>query len=67
MKTPTRCDTIRIENGRGICPRCGGKLPGVFSPGCRVEGLILRCRKCRDEIEIQVNTSDQRPKASSVQ
>ena len=65
MKTGRRYDTIRVVNRRAICPRCGGKLPGVFNPGCTVQGLILLCKSCRAEIEIKIPaTSDQ---ASSVQ
>ena len=65
MKSHPRHGTIRIVNRRAICPRCGGKLPGVFAPGCAVRGLTLRCKTCRTEIEIDIPaTSDQ---ASSVQ
>ena len=66
MKREPSCATIRVENGRAICPRCGARLPGIFHTGCRVEGLTLRCKMCRSDIEIQVNNSDQRPRASGV-
>lgn len=65
MKTGSGCGMIRIEQRRAICPRCGGKLPGIFRPGCTVQGLTLRCKFCHAEIEIEIPaTGDQ---ASSVQ
>lgn len=65
MKKRSACGMIRIDQRRAICPRCGGKLPGVFRPGCVVQGLTLRCKYCHAEIEIRIPaTGDQ---ASSVQ
>lgn len=65
MKKFSSCDTIKIENSRAICPACGNKLPGFYHPGYHVNGLSVRCKKCRQIIEI--NVRDQRPTESSVQ
>ena len=67
MKTWLPCDTIRIKSKRAICPVCGCKLPGIYDPGCVVKGVTLQCKRCHTKVRINIDNSDPRPEASSVQ
>lgn len=47
LQTRPRCDTIRVINGRAVCPICGGLTAQRILPGTRVQQLPLYCKRCR--------------------
>lgn len=51
---------IIVTGERAECPVCHRSLPGVFPPGSTADGILLACKRCRQEFEI-CKLSDLRP------
>lgn len=56
---------IIVTGERAMCPTCHVPLPGRFPAGCQVHRLLLMCRRCKREFQVDTD-SDQRPNATSV-
>ena len=56
---------IIVTGERAMCPTCHVPLPGRFPAGCQVRRLLLQCRRCKREFQVDTD-SDQRPDAISV-
>lgn len=56
---------IIVTGERAMCPTCHVPLPGRFPAGCQVRRLLLMCRRCKREFQVDTD-SDQRPNATSV-
>ena len=59
------CGKIIVTGERAICPTCHVPLPGRFPAGCQVRRLLLMCRRCKREFQVDTD-DDQRPNATSV-
>lgn len=65
LQSKAFCGRITVTGERARCPICHVQLPGRFPADAVARKVMLQCRKCKREYE--VNTiSDQRPAATSV-
>ena len=55
METPENT-TVRPPGDWYCCSRCGQKLFKVL-PGAEAKGIMIKCKKCREIIEINIGMS----------
>lgn len=55
METP-EYTTVRPPRDWYCCEKCGQKLFKVL-PGAEAKGILIKCKKCREIIEINIGLS----------
>lgn len=50
------CDIISANKGRCCCPGCGALLARTV-PTTRVTDLLLYCRRCRKQVNVNIANS----------
>lgn len=55
------CGKIVVTGERAMCPNCHRRLPGLFPAGSEASGILLYCKRCKQEFEIHT----QRPAATA--
>lgn len=59
MNTTTKYD-ILASAGKAKCPICGAVFPGRYPEGSVAQGMILKCKRCSNELEVNITGSGPR-------
>lgn len=46
--------TLRLKDGKIVCPCCKRKTDQAVSPGTRAENLELWCRRCKTSFVVNI-------------
>lgn len=47
LQTPVVCGTLRVTNGRAVCPICGRLTAQRILPDTRLTRFPLFCKRCK--------------------